>query len=200
MRSLGVASRTDGTRGEGQAAGGRCICPRSTSRGRSAIWEGTSRRTCARATAEVGAGGAEAPAGAPGATTTGTDSRPLPRPPTRRCRTPSSVKTPRRESSARTALRVPRTPRRRSRPSPTSSGPRSHPRDSLTPSARSDAGLALGEALCAAAAASITASRHGPLSPELARAETDARDIRGGDVRRRVRRPRRPRAMVRNAD
>ena len=47
--------------------------------------------------------------------------------------------------------------------------------DSLTPSARSDAGLALGEALCAAAAASITASRHGPLSPELARAETDAR-------------------------
>ena len=47
--------------------------------------------------------------------------------------------------------------------------------DSLTPSARSDAGLALGEALCAAAAASITASRHGPLSPELARLETDAR-------------------------
>ena len=47
--------------------------------------------------------------------------------------------------------------------------------ESLTPSARSDAGLALGEALCAAAAASITASRHGPLSPELARAENDAR-------------------------
>ena len=46
---------------------------------------------------------------------------------------------------------------------------------SLSPSARSDAGLALGEALCAAAAASITASRHGPLSPELARAENDAR-------------------------
>jgi hypothetical protein len=33
----------------------------------------------------------------------------------------------------------------------------------------------LGEALCAAAAASITASRHGPLSPELARAENDTR-------------------------
>ena len=47
--------------------------------------------------------------------------------------------------------------------------------ESLTPSARSDAGLALGEALCAAAAASITASRHGPLSPELARAENDTR-------------------------
>ena len=47
--------------------------------------------------------------------------------------------------------------------------------ESLSPSARSDAGLALGEALCAAAAASITASRHGPLSPELARAENDTR-------------------------
>ena len=41
----------------------------------------------------------------------------------------------------------------------------------LSPSARSDAGLALGEALCAAAAATVTAARHGPLTPDLARAE-----------------------------
>ncbi|ACO62386.1 predicted protein [Micromonas commoda] len=45
----------------------------------------------------------------------------------------------------------------------------------LSPSARSDAGLALGEALCAAAAATVTAARHGPLTPTLARAERDAR-------------------------
>ena len=45
----------------------------------------------------------------------------------------------------------------------------------LSPSARSDAGLALGEALCAAAAATVTAARHGPLTPDLARAERDAR-------------------------
>ena len=66
----------------------------------------------------------------------------------------------------------------------------------LSPSARSDAGLALGEALCAAAAATVTAARHGPLTPTLARAER-TRARRRAHVRRRRDGPRRSRELVR---
>jgi hypothetical protein len=198
MRSLGVASRTDGDARRG-AGGGRPVhLPEIHIARRSAIWEGTSRRTCARATAEVGAGGAEAPAGAPGATTTGTDSRQLPRPPTRRCRTPSSVR--RRGEKAQQGRRSGCRARR--------VDARVHRRRAQV-RARIPLALALRQIRRGASAGRGALRRrrrvHHRLATRPALPRTRARgerrqNIRGGDVRRRVRRPRRPRAMVRNAD